>query len=104
MTHDDFVAAYEAGRIRVSVNRDAASRFVARHAMLPLVLLPVLGLGVALALVGYIVTGTLIFLGALLLRFIVRRSSGGFIVWRALHSAEFYRQVTAAKVLSIEGL
>lgn len=104
MTHAEFVAAYEAGRIRVSVNRDAASRFVARHAMLPLVLLPVLGLGVALALVGYIVTGTLIFLGALLLRFIVRRSSGDFIVWRALQNAEFYRQVTAAKVLSIEGL
>jgi hypothetical protein len=104
MTHAEFVAAYEAGRIRISVNRDAASRFVARHAMLPLVLLPVLGLGVALALVGYIVTGTLIFLGALLLRFIVRRSSGGFIVWRALQNAEFYRQVTAAKVLSIEGL
>jgi hypothetical protein len=104
MTHAEFVAAYEAGRIRVSVNRDAASRFVARHAMLPLVLLPMLGLGVALALVGYIVTGTLIFLGALLLRFIVRRSSGGFIVWRALQNAEFYRQVTAAKVLSIEGL
>ena len=104
MTHAEFVAAYEAGRIRVSVNRDAASRFVARHAMLPLVLLPVLGLGVALALVDYIVTGTLIFLGALLLRFIVRRSSGGFIVWRALQNAKFYRQVTAAKVLSIEGL
>jgi hypothetical protein len=104
MTHAEFVAAYEAGRIRVSVNRDAASCFVARHAMLPLVLLPLLGLGVALALVGYIVIGTLIFLGALLLRFIVRRSSGGFIVWRALQNAEFYRQVTAAKVLSIEGL
>ncbi|HJV11250.1 MAG TPA: hypothetical protein VJ690_07095 [Burkholderiales bacterium] len=103
MTHAEFVAAYEAGRIRVSVNRDAASRFVARHAMLPLVLLPVLGLGVALALVGHIVTGTLIFLGALLVRFVVRRSSGGFIVWRALQNAEFYRQVTAAKVLSIEG-
>jgi len=103
MTHAEFVAAYEAGRIRVSVNRYAASRFVASHAMLPLVLLPVLGLGVALALLGYIVTGTLIFLGALLLRLVVRRSSGGFILWRALRDADFYRQVKAARVLSIEG-
>ena len=46
MTHAEFVAAYEAGRIRVSVNRDAASRFVAGNAMLPFVLLPVHGLGV----------------------------------------------------------
>lgn len=102
MTHAEFVAAYEAGRIRVSVNRDAASRFVAGNAMLPFVLLPVLGLGVALALVGYIITGALVFLGAVLLRHTVRRSSGGFIVWRALQDEEFYRQVTAERVLSID--
>ena len=102
MRHEEFVAAYEAGRVRVSVNRERASRFIAGHALLPLVLLPLLGLGVALALVGYIITGTLIFLGALLLRFVVRRSSGGFIVWRALRDAEFYRAALAAQVLAVE--
>ena len=102
MTHQEFVAAYAAGRIRVSVNGEAASRFIAGRAMLPLVLLPVLGLGVALALAGYIITGTLIFLAALLVRFVVRRSSGGFIIWRALQDAEFYRQACAAQVLAVE--
>jgi hypothetical protein len=70
--------------------------------MLPLVLLPVLGLGVALALVGYVVTGTIIFLAALLLRFLVRRSSDGFIVWRALRDPQFYQQVITAQVLRVE--
>jgi len=102
MTHAEFVAAYEAGRIRVSVNRDAASRFVAGHSMLPLVLLPVLGLGVALALLGYVIAGTLVFLGALVLRFLVRRSSGGYLVWRALQDPDFYRQLREAQVLAIE--
>lgn len=102
MTHEEFVAAYEAGRIRVSVNRDAASRFVAGRALLPLVLLPVLGLGVGLALAGYIIAGTLVFLAALLVRFFVRRSSGGFIVWRALRDAEFYRLARAAQLLAVE--
>jgi len=102
LTHPEFVAAYQAGRIRVSVDRAAAARFVAGRAMLPLVLLPVLGLAVALALVGNIVTGTVIFLAALLLRYLVRRSSHGFLVWRALQDAEFYRQVRAAQVLTIE--
>ena len=102
MTHAQFVAAYQAGRIRVSVDRVAAARFVAGRAMLPLVLLPVMGLGVALALVGYIITGTLVFLGALLLRFLVRRSSDGFLLWRALQDARFYEQVRAAQVLTIE--
>ena len=102
MTHEEFVAAYRAGRVRVRVDRGAAARFVAGSALLPLVLLPILGLGLALALAGYIITGTIVFLAALLLRFLVRRSSDGFIVWRALQSAEFYRQALAAQVLTIE--
>jgi len=102
LTHPEFVAAYQAGRIRVKVDRAAAARFVAGRAMLPLVLLPVLGLGVALALVGYVITGAAIFVAALVLRYLVRRSSDGFLMWRAIQDAEFYRQVMAAQVLTIE--
>jgi hypothetical protein len=102
VTHEEFVAAYRAGRIRVKVNRGAAARFVAGRALLPLVLLPFLGLGVALALAGYIVTGTIVFLAALLVRLLVRRSSNGFIVWRALQDAEFYQQAVAAQVLRVD--
>ncbi len=102
VTHEEFVAAYRTGRIRVRVDRGAAARFVAGRALLPLVLLPFLGVGVALALVGYIITGTIVFLAALLLRFLVRRSSDGFIVWRALRDARFYQQVLAAQVLRFE--
>jgi len=102
VTHEEFVAAYRAGRIRVKVERAAAARFVAGRALLPLVVLPFLGLGVALALVGYVVAGTIVFLAALLLRFAVRRSSDGFIVWRALRDPEFYRQAAAAQALTVE--
>ena len=86
----------------MKIDRDAAARFVSGRAMLPLVLLPVLGLGVALALIGYFITGAAIFLGALLLRHLVRRSSHGFLLWRALQDAEFYRQVVTAEVLAVE--
>jgi hypothetical protein len=102
VTHAEFVDAYRQGRLRVTIDRAAAARFVSGRAMLPLVMLPILGLGVALALVGYIVTGTLIFLAALLLRFLVKRSSEGFLLWRALRDPEFYQQVLAAGVLGIE--
>jgi hypothetical protein len=70
--------------------------------MLPLVVLPILGLGVALALVGYIAAGIAVFLVAVAVRFLVKRSSDGFLLWRALRDAEFYRQVLAAQVLSVE--
>ena len=102
MTHEEFVSAYHAGRIRVKVNRDAAARLVAGRAMLPLVLLPVLGLGVALAIVGHYIVGGVIFVVAIGLRVLVRRSSGGYLVWRALQDPAFYRQLLDAQVLAIE--
>jgi hypothetical protein len=102
VTHEEFVAAYHAGRIRVTIDRATASRFVSGRAMLPLVMLPVLGLGVALALVGYVVAGAAVFLAALLLRFLVRRSSHGFLLSRALRDPDFFREVVAAQVLVID--
>jgi hypothetical protein len=102
VTHEEFVAAWRAGRIRVRIDRDAAARFVSGRALLPLVLLPILGFGVALALVGYLAAGAIVFVGALLLRFLVRRSSQGFLLWRALQDPEFYRQALAARILAVE--
>jgi hypothetical protein len=102
MTHAEFVAAYQSGRLRVRIDRAAAARFVSGRAMLPLVMLPILGLGVALALVGYVIAGVGVFIAALVLRFLVKRSSDGFLLWRALRDAEFYKQVLAAQVLKIE--
>jgi hypothetical protein len=102
MTHEEFVAGYHQGRLRVQIDREAAARFVAGRAMLPLVMLPILGLGVALALVGYVIAGVSVFIAALVLRFLVKRSSDGFLLWRALRDAEFYKQVLAAQVLKIE--
>lgn len=101
MTHEEFVEAYQAGRIRVQVDRDAAARFVAGRAMLPLVLLPILGLGVALAIIGHFIVGAAIFIGALLLRFLVRRSSDGFLLYRALRDPAFYREVCERGVLKV---
>jgi hypothetical protein len=102
MTHEEFVAGYHAGRLRVHIDREAAARLVSGRAMLPLVMLPILGLGVALALVGYVIAGVGVFIAALVLRFLVKRSSDGFLLWRALRDAEFYKQVLAAQVLKIE--
>jgi hypothetical protein len=102
LTHEEFVAGYHAGRVRVTIDREAAARFVAGRSLLPLVLLPILGLGVALALAGYFFSGGLIFISALVLRFLVKRSSHGFLLWRALRDAEFYRQAVAAQLLAVE--
>ena len=100
MTHEEFVAAYRAGKLAVQVDAKAAALLVSRQMMLPLVLLPALGLGVALALTGYLIMGMVIFGAALAVRFLVRRSSAGFVLRRSLEDPAFYQRVTAAGVLT----
>jgi hypothetical protein len=102
MTHAQFVAAYRAGRAKVIIDRDAAKRFVAGRGLLPFLLLPVLGISVAVALIGHFIIGALVFLLALGLRYLVRASAQGFVLQRALHDDRFYREAVAARVLRVE--
>ncbi len=102
MTHEEFVAGYRQGTIRVSVERRAAARLLSARLLLPFVLLPVLGLGVALALVGYLAAGAALFVAGLAFRFLVRASSQGFVLKRALQDGAFYEEVKEKRILLVE--
>jgi uncharacterized membrane protein len=99
MTHAEFVAAHREGRLQVQVDKSAAARMVSARLMLPFVLLPVMGLGVALALVGHFIVGALVFLAAIALRFAVRRSAPGFVLQRALEDERFYGEALASGLI-----
>jgi hypothetical protein len=99
MTHAEFVAAHRAGRLQAQVDRDAAARLVSARFMLPFVLLPILGIAVALALLGQVLIGALVFVAALALRFAVRRTAHGFVLHRALQDERFYAEALAAGLL-----
>ena len=101
MTHAEFVAAWREGRLRVEVDRAAAARAVSERLMLPLVLLPVMGAGVALALLGRYFIGAAVFIAALLLRFAVRRSAAGFVLQRALADERFYTEAIASGLIRV---
>ena len=101
MTHEEFVAAHRAGNLAVQIDPKAAAQLVSRQMMLPLILLPIFGLAVALALAGYFISGTLLFVAALVFRFLVRRSSQGFILTRSLADPRFYGQALAARILVV---
>lgn len=101
MTHAEFVAAYQAGKLTVHVDPKAAARLVSSRMMLPLVLLPFFGLAVGLALMGYLVWGVAVFLLAFGFRFFVRSSARGFILARAVEDPAFYQHALAAGILRL---
>ena len=102
MTHAEFVAAYREGRLHAKVDRSAAARLVSGRLLLPFVLLPVLGAGVALALLGHLVAGVAVFVGGLALRFVVRASSQGFVINRSLQDERFYEDMREKGILTVE--
>lgn len=102
MTHEEFVAAYREGAIRVEVDRRAAARLMSDRLLLPFVLLPVLGIGVALALAGQLIAGAAVFIAGLGFRFLVRASSQGLVLNRALQDPAFYEEVKEKGILGVE--
>jgi hypothetical protein len=101
MTHAGFVHAYRAGDIRVSIDRAAAARYLSARLLLPFFMLPVLGMGVALALLGWVWTGLGIILIATLAPMLIKRSAPHFIITQALQDATFYEDVRANGLLEI---
>lgn len=101
MTHNEFVNAYSARSIKVEIDPAAAARYLSARLLLPLVMLPVLGCGVALALTGWIWSGlTVIAIGIIAPR-MIKRSAPHFILTHALQDERIYREVTAANILRV---
>jgi hypothetical protein len=101
MTHEQFVTAYQRGEIKVEIDPKAAARFVSARLLLPFVALPVLGMGVALALIGWIYTGlAIIAVGFAVPRFI-KHSAPRFVLTQALQEAPFYDEVTNSGLLKL---
>ena len=99
LSHQEFVAQYHAGRLRAVIDRKAAARFVSARMLLPLVLLPVLGLAVGLAMTGSPWSGLAVFLAALGLRALIRATSHGFVLTRVLEEPQFYDAAVASGLL-----
>jgi hypothetical protein len=95
MTHAEFLRAYTAGKIKVDVEPAAAARYLSARLLLPFVMLPVLGCGVALALTGWIWTGlTIIAIG-------IKRSAPHFALTQALQDERVYEELTQSDILRI---
>jgi len=100
-THGEFVAAYTSGAIRVTFDAKGAARFLSGRLLLPLFMLPVLGIGVALALTGWIWTGLLVIALAIIVPRLIKRGAPHFLLQQALSDADLYRDVVGAGIMHI---
>ena len=102
MTHVEFVSAHRNGTLRVRVDPKLASRYISARLLLPFMMLPVLGAGVALALIGWVWSGLAVIALGIVLPRLIKRSAPHFLLTQALRDENLYRELIAAGVLNIE--
>ena len=101
MTHSYFIAAYKRGKIMVEIEPKAEKQFMSARLLMPFVALPVLGTGVALALVGWIYTGLAIIAVGFLAPRLIKRSAPHFLLTQALQDPALYDEVTKSGLLKL---
>ncbi len=103
MTHGQFVAGLQSGRLQARVNPKAAARFVSSRMLLPWFMLPLFGGAVALALSGRDAWGVGILVATIAIRWLIARSSAGYVLQRAIDDALFFDEACRAGLLRIDG-
>ena len=79
-----------------------AARLLSARLLLPLMTLPVLGLGVGLALMGWVWSGlSIIALGIIVPR-LIKRSAPHFLLTQVLHDPQLYDEACQSGVMRIE--
>jgi hypothetical protein len=101
MTHAEFVSAYHRGEIKVEFDPRGAARFVSARLLLPLVMMPILGVGVAVALVGWFFTGLAIVALGIMAPQLIKRSAPHFLFQQALHDPAVYDELKQSNVLRV---
>jgi hypothetical protein len=101
MTHAEFITAYARGEVRVEIDAKAAARFLSARLLLPFLMMPVLGIGVALALTGWFYTGLSVIAVAIVMPRLIKRGASRFLLQHAIEDASAYDALTRANVMRV---
>ena len=101
MTHAEFISAYTRGEIKVELDPAGSASFLSARLLLPLFMMPVLGIGVALALIGWIFTGLLVIAAGIIVPRLIKRSAPHFVMTQALQDAAVYDEAVRAGILRV---
>lgn len=99
--HEEFRAGLPAGRFRVIVNPKLARRYVSQRLMLVVLILPVIGVGMALALGGARWTGGLLVAAGIVFHRVVLWQAPKILLQMAHRDAKVYEQVTQGGVIEV---
>lgn len=101
MNHQEFVDAYRNGTLNMAMSQPIAAQYLSRRLLLPLLSLPILGAGVALALIGWLYTGILVFLIAAVVPRLIKRNAVPILLYQALQDPQIYEDLRESGTMEI---
>ena len=101
VAHEEFCSGLAAGRVRVVVNPKLARRYVAQRLMLMVIVMPVIGVGIALALTGSTWTGAGLVAFGVLVNRVAMWQAPWILLQMAQHDPRVYEHVTQNGLLEV---
>ncbi|WP_222623139.1 hypothetical protein [Ramlibacter cellulosilyticus] len=101
VAHEEFRSGLPAGRFRVVVDPKLARRYVAQRLLLLVIVMPVIGVGIALALTGSTWAGAVLVALGVLLNRVVMWQAPRILLHLALRDAKVYEHVTQNGVMEV---
>jgi hypothetical protein len=98
---EEFRAGLPQGRFRVIVNPKLARRYVSQRLLLIVVLIPVIGIGLALALLGATWTGAALVFGGVAFNRILMWQAPKILLHMAARDAKHYEYATQNGLLEV---
>lgn len=102
MSYEDFVNAAKSGTLKACMEPPRAAEYLSRRLLLPFFIMPFLGAGVGLALIGWIFTGLGVFLVGFIVQRLVKRNAASILFQQALHDEKIYNDLIEAEVLQVQ--
>ena len=101
LPHAEFITEYAQGTVIVNFDAKAAARFLSGQMLLPLFMMPVLGIGVALALTGRVWTGLAVIALGIIVPRLIKRGAPHFLLQQALSDAGLYQELLRNRVIQL---
>jgi hypothetical protein len=101
IAHEEFRRGLPAGRLRVIVDPKLARRYVAQRLLLLVVVMPVIGVGVALVLMRHTWPGALLVVAGVLLNRVVMWQAPKILLQMALRDAAVYETATQQGLMEV---
>lgn len=103
VSHEEFRRGLQIGRYRVIVNPALAPKYVQHRLMIKILILPVLGIGIALGVSGYIWPGLFLVVLGILVPRLIRKKAPELLLHLAMHNQDVYREAVEFEVLEVRG-